>query len=141
MLELASPLLYDRCIRRFQTPAEREAEGRKKGYAGVLEADLERGEAKLAALARERAQGEVGDEEDAPESKEEGHERWKREMEWRFVMGEDEEFDYGRVDRSEEWDERRVEEREEEERYFEGEEVAWVEPEGELRGETGVQDY
>jgi hypothetical protein len=43
-------LLYDRCIRRFQTPAEREADGKKKGYSGVLEADLYRSEAKIAAL-------------------------------------------------------------------------------------------
>jgi len=49
-LELSDPLLYDRCIRRFQTPAEREADGKKKGYSGVLEADLYRSEAKIAAL-------------------------------------------------------------------------------------------
>ncbi|KAE9365314.1 hypothetical protein N431DRAFT_430820 [Stipitochalara longipes BDJ] len=51
-LELADPLLYDRCIRRFQTAAEREADGKAKGYSGVLEADLYRSEAKLAALAQ-----------------------------------------------------------------------------------------
>jgi hypothetical protein len=44
--------LYDRCIRRFQTAAEREADGKAKGYSGVLEADLYRSEAKLAALAQ-----------------------------------------------------------------------------------------
>ncbi|KAF4633079.1 hypothetical protein G7Y89_g5038 [Cudoniella acicularis] len=49
-LELLDPLLYDRCVRRFQTPAEREADGRSKGYSGVLEADLYRSEAKIAAL-------------------------------------------------------------------------------------------
>ncbi|CAL3971191.1 unnamed protein product, partial [Diplocarpon coronariae] len=27
------PLLYDRCIRRFQTAAEREADGKAKGYS------------------------------------------------------------------------------------------------------------
>lgn len=43
-------MLYDRCIRRFQTAAEREANGKARGYAGVLEADLYRSEAKLAAL-------------------------------------------------------------------------------------------
>jgi len=51
-LELADPLLYDRCIRRFQTAAEREADGKAKGYSGILEADLYRSEAKLAALAQ-----------------------------------------------------------------------------------------
>jgi hypothetical protein len=35
-LELADPLLYDRLIRRFQTAAEREADGRAKGFSGVL---------------------------------------------------------------------------------------------------------
>lgn len=44
--------MYDRCIRRFQTAAEREADGKAKGYSGVLEADLYRSEAKLAALAQ-----------------------------------------------------------------------------------------
>ncbi|KAL2020478.1 hypothetical protein VTK56DRAFT_8363 [Thermocarpiscus australiensis] len=44
------PLLYDFLIRRFQTPAEREAEGRAKGYARVLEGSLLRGEERLARL-------------------------------------------------------------------------------------------
>jgi len=46
----SDPLLYDRCIRRFQSAAEREADGKARGYSGVLEADLYRSEAKLAAL-------------------------------------------------------------------------------------------
>jgi len=45
--ELADPLLYDALIRRFQSHADREKEGRKKGYSRVLEVDLLRGEAKL----------------------------------------------------------------------------------------------
>jgi len=49
-LELTDPLLYDRCIRRFQSASEREADGKAKGYSGVLEADLYRSEAKLAAI-------------------------------------------------------------------------------------------
>ncbi|OTB01847.1 hypothetical protein M426DRAFT_323197 [Hypoxylon sp. CI-4A] len=49
--ELADPLLYDALIRRFQTPEEREKEGREKGYSRVLEVDLLRGEAKLAQMA------------------------------------------------------------------------------------------
>ncbi|RDL41571.1 uncharacterized protein BP5553_01550 [Venustampulla echinocandica] len=55
-LELLDPLLYDRCVRRFQTPTEREADGRAKGYSGVLEADLYRSEAKLAAVHKSLAQ-------------------------------------------------------------------------------------
>ncbi|KAL2135020.1 hypothetical protein VTI74DRAFT_10057 [Chaetomium olivicolor] len=48
--ELADPLLYDFLIRRFQTPAEREAEGKAKGYARVLEGSLLRGEERMAKL-------------------------------------------------------------------------------------------
>ncbi|KAJ9132378.1 hypothetical protein NKR23_g11316 [Pleurostoma richardsiae] len=50
--ELADPLLYDALIRRFQTPAEREAESKAKGYSGVLETSLLRGEARLEQLAK-----------------------------------------------------------------------------------------
>ncbi|KAI0600747.1 coiled-coil domain-containing protein-domain-containing protein [Biscogniauxia sp. FL1348] len=53
--ELADPLLYDALIRRFQTHAEREQEGRTKGYSRVLEVDLLRGEARLSHLAQSGA--------------------------------------------------------------------------------------
>ncbi|KAI1490004.1 coiled-coil domain-containing protein-domain-containing protein [Biscogniauxia mediterranea] len=53
--ELADPLLYDALIRRFQSHAEREQEGRAKGYSRVLEADLLRGEARLSHLAQSGA--------------------------------------------------------------------------------------
>lgn len=52
-LELAHPLLYDRLVRRFQDPSDRAADVAKKGYAGVLEADLWRSEAKMEALRRD----------------------------------------------------------------------------------------
>ncbi|KAJ4388451.1 hypothetical protein N0V85_007545 [Neurospora sp. IMI 360204] len=55
--ELADPILYDSLIRRFQTPAEREAESKEKGYARVLEGSLLRGEEKLARLAAATARG------------------------------------------------------------------------------------
>ncbi|KAL8761517.1 MAG: hypothetical protein Q9184_002366 [Pyrenodesmia sp. 2 TL-2023] len=153
--ELADPLAYDRLIRRFQSAAEREAEGRRKGYSGVLEADLWRSEAKMAALAERREDGNgisMGyrrDEEEsdqAPASKEEGEERWRVLVEVRFVRGEDEEFDYGVVDDGEEFD-GVEEEREREERWFEEEEEEeerGVEPGAKgkgLKGETGVQDF
>ncbi|KAI1328195.1 hypothetical protein F5Y16DRAFT_161984 [Xylariaceae sp. FL0255] len=51
--ELADPVRYDRLIRRFQSPAQREAEGRAKGFGRVLEVDLLRGEARMARLGRE----------------------------------------------------------------------------------------
>ena len=148
---LQDPLAYDRLIRRFQTPTEREAEGRKKGYSGTLEADLWRSEAKTQALAnnkRDEAGQIVAETEDeVPVSKEEGMERWRREVEMRFLKGEDGEFEYGAVDQSEEFDDRGIEEREEEEKWFEEEEPKWVGgPEEEstvksLQGQTGVQDF
>ncbi|KAJ9666271.1 hypothetical protein H2201_003705 [Coniosporium apollinis] len=153
-LELADPLLYDRLVRRFQTPAEREAEGRKKGYSGVLEADLLRSEAKIEALARpdpdamtsyrRGPNGEIlaEEKEDVPLTKEEGWERWKWEMEQRFLGGRDEDFEYRAVDESEEWDDKREEEREKEEEYFGEEEPGWMLEDGrKVTGETGVQDF
>ncbi|KAI7200879.1 hypothetical protein KC340_g18732, partial [Hortaea werneckii] len=50
------PLSYDRLIRQFQTSAEREQEGRERGYTGKMEADLVRSEAKLEALRRQHEQ-------------------------------------------------------------------------------------
>lgn len=153
-LELADPLMYDRLVRRFQTPAEREAEGRKKGYSGVLEADLLRSEAKLDAIAHpdpntiysysRGPDGEILAEEkdDVPENKEEGLKRWWYEMEMRFLRGDDDDFDYDSVDKSEEFDDRTEEERAAQEDYFKEEEPSWVLEEGkEPNGETGVQDF
>ncbi|PQE28458.1 Coiled-coil domain-containing protein [Rutstroemia sp. NJR-2017a BBW] len=161
-LELADPLLYDRCIRRFQTAAEREADGRAKGYSGVLEADLYRSEAKLAALkgnhegSSEDRDGNLGrietdhgvpyvsyergesgevlpeDPDEVPQSKEEGLERWKFEMTLKFLRGDDQDFDYKEVDSGEEYDE--IENRELEEKWFEDEEPEWVGEEDEREG-------
>lgn len=157
-LELADPLLYDRLVRRFQTPAEREAEGRAKGYSGILEADILRSEAKIAALAdpdpnalfsyKRGASGEIVAEEkdEVAEGKQEGMARWKKEMELRFLRGHDKDFDYKAVDESEEWDDKRTEEREKEEEWFGEEEARWAsDDEGrerrEITGETGIQDF
>jgi hypothetical protein len=54
----ADPLLYDELVRQFQTPAEREADGKAKGYGRVLEGSLLRGEARLAKLAGSSADSE-----------------------------------------------------------------------------------
>ncbi|KAI9832174.1 MAG: hypothetical protein M1819_004525 [Sarea resinae] len=163
-LELAAdPLLYDRLIRRYQSPSEREAEGRAKGYSGVLEADLMRSEAKLAALAhpsssavtyRRGPHGEIlaEDRDEMPANKEEGLKRWRREMEMRFLRGEDLDFEYEDVDQNEEYDDRAEEQREEEDRYFGEEEPRWIlgddesggdhgSSERQITGETGIQDF
>lgn len=155
------PLLYDRLVRRFQSPTEREAEGRRKGYSGVLEADLYRSEAKMAALNApdqntlftymRGADGEIVAEEtdDMPADKEEGLQRWRWEMEMRFVAGRDTDFDYSTVDGNEEYDDRTAEDLDAEERYFAAETPEFVmgedvvkrsESKG-LEGETGIQDF
>lgn len=161
-------LLYDRCIRRFQTALEREAEGKKKGYSGVMEADMWRSEAKLAALAgkelgkgfnddgeveteREAStkyvagkDGEVvpEDEDEIPKTKEDGMERWKEAMEFRFLQGKDTDFDYAKVDEDDSLDV--LERQEKEDKYFEDEEPEWANGAKENEksdGETGIQDF
>jgi hypothetical protein len=81
------------------------------------------------------------EEDEVPQTKEEGEERWKFEMTLRFLRGEDEEFEYEAVDESEEWD--AVERRESEERWFEDEEPEWLgDEDGKgTSGDTGVQDF
>ncbi|KAI9871601.1 MAG: hypothetical protein M1830_002703 [Pleopsidium flavum] len=160
-LELGAPLLYDRMIRRFQSPTEREAEGRSKGYSGILEADLWRSEAKMEALGNPNTSatftykrgpdGEIlaEEEDDVPLDKEDGRRTWRKAMEVRFLKGEDGDFEYKSVDESEEYDDRGVEEREEEDRYFAEEEPQWVLDGNErsgggkskIKGETGIQDF
>lgn len=142
-------------MRRFQSAAEREAEGRARGAAGNLEATLVRSEAKVEALQApseagnplvyERGAGGeiVGLEEDVSErvqGKEEGLRRWRDVMGRRFLRGEDADFQYGFVDGGEEWDDLEEEGRGKQEEWFEeeGEEFVGV---GRPRGETGVQDF
>ncbi|KAL1957727.1 hypothetical protein VTO42DRAFT_5570 [Malbranchea cinnamomea] len=148
-LELADPLLYDRLVRRFQTAEEREAEGRAKGFSGVLEADLMRSELKMEALANPDSNatfaytrgpnGEIleEDQDEIPASKEEGFKRWKQEMELRFLRGADLDFDYSAVDDCEDYDDWNVEQ----EKYFDEEEPEWLVEKDKLQGETGIQDF
>ncbi|CCX32346.1 Similar to hypothetical protein [Tuber melanosporum Mel28]; acc. no. XP_002836733 [Pyronema omphalodes CBS 100304] len=139
-LELADPLLYDRLIRRYMTPAEREAQGRSRGWSGVLEADLTRAEAKVQALQaadqglsiEQRAEMATGE---MVGSREEGEELWRETMTIRFLGGGDGEADYGEIDGSEEWDDRETIRREEEEAWFDAETPS------EVTGDTGVLDY
>ena len=85
---------------------------------------------------------------EVPISKEEGMQRWRKEMELRFLRGDDEDFEYQKVDQSEEFDDRGVEEREQEEKWFEDEEPQWMLDQEEvgrkteaIEGETGRQDF
>ncbi|KAK0723677.1 coiled-coil domain-containing protein-domain-containing protein [Apiosordaria backusii] len=145
--ELSDPLLHDHLIRRFLTPAEREADSKQKGYARVLEGSLLRGEERLAKLSSQqppppekKADGNGSRERveaagttftsftaellPPPKTKEEGLERWRQFLEDRFIRGEDEDFDYAVVDNMEEFDE--LERREKEEEWIEGEEPQWA---------------
>jgi hypothetical protein len=139
-------------VRRFQSTQEREAEGRKKGYTGVLESDILRSEAKLAALEkpdpnsslvyRKAADGAIvgveQDVEDRASGKEDGWEKWKEVLRLRFVRGDDGDFDYASVDNDEQYDDRGEEDRRAMERYLEDEEVEVVR---QPQCETGVQDF
>lgn len=86
---------------------------------------------------------------EVPASEEDGKQRWSKEMEMRFIRGDDMDFDYAMVDENEGYDDRGVEERDEEERWYEDEEPAWTTAVGPnetadekaLTGQTGVQDY
>ena len=80
---------------------------------------------------------------EVPMTKEEGMQRWRKDMELRFLEGRDEDFEYSVVDRSEEYDDRRAEEREDEEKWFDEEDPQWVTDltEKHIEGETGVQDF
>ena len=152
---LTDPLLYDRLIRRHQTASEREQQGRSRPYHDKLEADLVRSEAKLEAVHHpdpnspvvytRQANGEIiGVEQDqnvgAEPSKDEDWARWVDVMGQRFLRGEDGDFEYARVDRSEEFDDRDEEARAGLEHYLDAEEEKFV-GEGRPTGETGVQDF
>lgn len=155
-LELADPLLYDRLIRRFQTASEREAEGRRKGFTGVMSTDLWRAEAKKDALSRPNpnslftytrgSRGEIMEEEkdDVPMSKGEGKAWWLDDMTQRFLRGDDQAFDYKTVDANEKYDDPE-QERDIQEAYFDSMESDFdTDGEGKekiLTGETGIQDY
>ena len=128
-------------IRRFQSADEREKEGRKRGYAGVLEADLWRQEAKFVAHIGE-ANGNHGEEngakganngaeneieqEEIPENKKQGLMRWRSGMEERFMDGMDADFPYESVDDGDKFDDWALKDREEEEKWFDEEEAAWA---------------
>jgi hypothetical protein len=162
-------LLYDALIRRFQSAAERETEGRTKGYSRVLEVDLLRGEAKLSQLAESASPeakaapaglvspriedpfsfGLQGTDAGTvqPESKEDGQQRWNDFLRQRFILGEDEDVDYVSIDTNDSYDV--MERRDEEEAWFNDEKPEWtseekdhgVDDKANLEGETGIQDF
>lgn len=141
-LELADPLLYDRLIRQYQTPAEREAEGRRKGWSGILHADLERSEAKVDALRENpsstletRAENNWGE---TVTSKEEAEQVWCETMTLRFMEGRDDDVDYNAIDNNEEYDDHKQIEMDAQDAYFDAESPV---VEGVTSGDTGIQDF
>lgn len=151
---VADPLLYDRLIRRFLTASEREEEGRQRGFARSMEADLMRSEAKLDALRnpdpnspisyRRAADGSIieveVDEDDRVQTREDGVARWKDVMGQRFMRGDDKDFDYKAVDENDMYDDHAEEDRYHLERYLDGQDEEFV-GDGSPKGETGIQDF
>ncbi|KAL7928997.1 coiled-coil domain protein domain-containing protein-containing protein [Trichoderma chlorosporum] len=155
--ELADPVLYERLVKRFQTPAEREAEGKAKGYSRTLEADLVRGETNLSNVYQAKDQagraqeytkvpGDGGAGTNAwdadAENKEHGMQLWHAYLEARFVDGLDEEFDYEKVDDNYKYDTMAIQDAED--AWFDNEEPSWVDGDAQFAvrlGETGVQDF
>ncbi|KAF5001247.1 hypothetical protein FGRMN_1147 [Fusarium graminum] len=147
--ELADPVLYERLVKRFQTPSEREAEGKAKGYGRTLEADLQRGELKLSQLKEgDGTMNSTGDLEHPWEKpaadKAHGSILWHAFLEERFVHGLDEDFDYKPIDTDEDLD--TMLRRDAQDAWFDDEEPSWIDEESSARlatrqGETGVQDF
>ena len=159
---VTDPLLYDSLVRQFQTPAEREAEGRAKGYSRVLEGSLLRGEARLEAMAKTYVPGDSSEsynpeasarssvrsqqnttfsvEADLapkPETKAEARERWEEFLRDRFIHGKDEDFEYAKVDENDEFDV--LERKDQEEAWFDDEDPEWVTDKGDQEeDESGV---
>ncbi|KAF4119911.1 Coiled-coil domain containing protein (DUF2052) [Geosmithia morbida] len=164
--ELADAMLYERLIKRFQSVPERTAEGKAKGYGRTLEASLMRGETRMAKLAAEAAtttsppsaaaiatssNPDTRDEEDdgsgnrtwvdvTPADREEGIQLWRDFLEYRFVRGQDEDFDYAIVDGDHDLDS--LERQDEQDSWFDDQEPGWAsDTEHQVHGETGVQDF
>lgn len=157
----ADPDLYDKFVRKFQSPAEREAEGRSRGWGKTLESSLMRGEARLERIAssytgdripasasssgasnngRGRDNTNFGIDvdlvDDKPATKEEGRAAWDEFLRERFVRGGDEDFDYSKVDGDEDLDS--LENMDREEAYFDEEEPEWADDSEEDEEETEV---
>lgn len=141
-------------IRRFQTAAEREKDGKDRGYSGVLEANLVRSEAKLEALQNpdpnsplvytKAPDGSITaveqDWDNRPTTREEGLQKWRDVMEMRFLRGDDMDFDYQIVDDNTEYDDSEEEDRSKLEEYLRDEEEHFL-GEGKPTGQTGIQDF
>lgn len=145
------PLLYDRLIRQYQSPLEKEQDARSRGLASLLEADMLRAEARqeslqtLAGSASGTAQPVAQQtyiQHVLPKGKEDASDEWRTIMRQRFLDGQDPSFDYGSVDNNAEYDDALQEQRDREDAYFDSQEAEWYVPQDtQLQGQTGVQDF
>lgn len=78
---------------------------------------------------------------EAPASKEEGLERWRRLMSWRFLRGDDQDFDYAEVDNNDSYDNLAEQQRDQEEQYYGSQSPRSEVNEDYLQHQTGVQDF
>ncbi|KFA73954.1 hypothetical protein S40288_00913 [Stachybotrys chartarum IBT 40288] len=152
IMHSADPVLYAHLIKRFQTPAERAAEGKAKGYGLTLEADLLRGESKMFKLSstttdrdtvtntQNSLDAKLDESWDQPAAdRAQGQQLWRVFLSERFILGDDEDFDYTTVDGNEEYD--MMERQDEEEKWYDEEEPGWEAGASSRYGETGVQDF
>ncbi|KFA47512.1 hypothetical protein S40293_02168 [Stachybotrys chartarum IBT 40293] len=146
------PVLYAHLIKQFQTPAERAAEGKAKGYGLTLEADLLRGESKMFKLSstttgrdtvtntQNSLDAKLDESWDQPAAdRAQGQQLWRVFLSERFILGDDEDFDYTTVDGNEEYD--MMERQDEEEKWYDEEEPGWEAGASSRYSETGVQDF
>lgn len=148
-MSAADPDLYDKLVRRFLSPAEREAEGRSRSWGKTLESSLVRGEARLERIASSYTGDTIPASaspgrtlhdsardikatfaidadlvDDRAATKEEGRAAWYEFLRERFVRGGDEDFDYSKVDGDDGLDV--LEQMDREEAYFDEEEPEWA---------------
>lgn len=132
---------------------ERSADVKAKGYGRTLEADLLRGETRLAELpGSQRAQAptqsadqDFGQDWARPATgKADGLNLWHIFLTHRFVHGRDDDFDYSTVDVNDEYD--ALARGDAEDAWFDDEEPSLIHDDAELsqsprHGDTGIQDF
>lgn len=77
---------------------------------------------------------------EAPRTKKEGLDLWRSIIERRFVDGQDGEVDYGLIDGNAAYDDVDEDTRRRQDEYFDKQQEQYV-GDGEVQGETGVQDF
>ncbi|GAM82768.1 hypothetical protein ANO11243_007540 [Dothideomycetidae sp. 11243] len=139
----AEPKLYHALVRRFQSAAEREAvakRSRPKGAMGTLADGIARAEERRMIAGKGQAVLDEVLDGEAPRTKKEGLDLWRSIIERRFVDGQDGEVDYGLIDGNAAYDDVDEDTRRRQDEYFDKQQEQYV-GDGEVQGETGVQDF